>query len=381
MLQSLDVLIGLSVVMLMVSMSVTLITEWALTLRGMRGKKLLEGVTALLGQIDPKLKESDCAAQIAHQVLSHPMAARVSGKLAEVIQREELIKIVLEIGAGAAQQTPATMAAGAGAGAAGTSATTSTAAPSNAGQALVQALQRAGIPDPGATLDAVRMLSMRLEAARPDMATHVREATALITEAQSQFVANVNGWFDQTMDRVSRSYTNHSRYYTVGISLVLTLFLQLDAFKLVNRLSMDDALRASLVQQAQAQVAQPAPTPPAAATDLAQLQKETSDNVAQLRLLASDQLVSLPNSPGKWWSNWGQTSFLGVLVSGLLVSLGAPFWFKALGNLLKLRPSLAAKEDQQRAERAASQTPAGGLSAAALAAAVGSGERGDLTAG
>lgn len=383
MLQSLDVLIGVSVVMLMVSMSVTLLTEWALSLSGMRGKKLMEGVAALLGQIDPKLKDGDCATKIAAQILTHPMAARTGKKLATVIQREDLIKIVLEIGAAAGQPASATMAAGAGAGTAGgAGAAGPPPPPTTPGEALAQALQRAGISDPGATLDAVRVLSMRLEAARPEMATHVREATALITEAQSQFVANVNGWFDQTMDRVSARYANHSRYWTVGISLFLTLFLQLDAFKLVNRLSIDEDLRASLVQQAQTQVAQPSPAAPAAASDLARLQQATSQNVAELRVLASDELVSLPTSPADWWNNWSHTSFFGVAIAGLLVSLGAPFWFKALGNLLKLRPSLAIKEDQQRAERQATQAPAAGPSPAVLAAAaVANGERGDLSAG
>jgi hypothetical protein len=381
MLQSLDVLIGVCVVMLMVSMSVTLITEWFLTLLGMRGKKLLEGVTALLGQIDPSLKEK-WADAIAKEILTHPMAARTGAKYAEVIQREELIKIVLEIGAAARAQAPAAMAAAAGAGAAGgNAAPPPPPPPTTAGEALAQALQRAGIPDPGATLDAVRMLSMRLEAARPDMATHVREATALIAEAHSQFVANVNGWFDQTMDRVSHSYTNHSRYWTAGISLFLAFFLQLDAFQLVNRLSVDDDLRTSLVQQAQAQLSQPAPNPPAPQNDMEKLKQYTDKNVAELRVLASDELLSLPDSPAEWWAGWAETSFFGVLIAGLLVSLGAPFWFKALGNLLKLRSSLAIKEDQQRAQRQTAQEPTASASAILAAAAAAGGERGDLTAG
>jgi hypothetical protein len=37
----------------------------------------------------------------------------------------------------------------------------------------------------------------------------------------------------------------------------------------------------------------------------------------------------------------------------LLLSLGAPFWYDTLKDLLKLRPALAGKEEQQRADRQA----------------------------
>jgi hypothetical protein len=49
---------------------------------------------------------------------------------------------------------------------------------------------------------------------------------------------------------------------------------------------------------------------------------------------------------------WGQTNVLGVLVTSLLLSLGAPFWYSALGRLLQLRSVLAVKDDDQRKARA-----------------------------
>jgi len=76
MLKSLDILIGFSVVMLAMSMSVTLIIQWILHLSEMRGKKLLEGVAELLRHIDPDLVTAETAKQIANRVLTHPMIAR-----------------------------------------------------------------------------------------------------------------------------------------------------------------------------------------------------------------------------------------------------------------------------------------------------------------
>jgi hypothetical protein len=274
-----------------------------------------------------------------------------------VVHREELIKIVLEIAAPEAAKLPQPAAVVNGNAAPPSTAPpptppTATNPPATAEQALAMALAKMGIPDPRNTLDTIQMVSMRLEASRPDLAAHVREAMAVIEQAESQFVARVNGWFDQTIDRVSQSFTNHSHYWTVGVSLVLALLLQIDSFKIVNRLAIDDNLRTSLVQQAQ-QISPPQ-VPPADALD-----KATQENVKQLQLLATDKLITWPSDWNTWRSGWAQSSVFGVLLSAMLLSFGAPFWFTVLGDLLKLRPALAAKDDVQRQQREISQPVAG----------------------
>jgi len=330
MLKSVDILIGFSLIMLVVSMSVTLIIQWIVHVTGMRGKKLLEGITDLIHQIDPKLLTIDHAQEIANQVLAHPMLAHGADGLAEVVHREELVKILLELGGN--PDSPAR-------------------------QALATTLTNLGVPDPSATLNAVNMLSMRMEAEHPELASHVREATAVITKAGSQFVAKINSWFDPTIDRVSESFTTYSRYWTVAISLMLAFFLQIDSFKIINRLSIDDNLRASLIK------AVPDPSLPPSSSEL---EKNTQDNLAQLRNLASDQLITWPAWPvwTSWKNGWGHSSLFGILLSSVLLSLGAPFWFNMLSNLVKLRPSLAAKDDEQRKDRESSQS---GSSATAVA--------------
>ena len=47
----------------------------------------------------------------------------------------------------------------------------------------------------------------------------------------------------------------------------------------------------------------------------------------------------------------GLLSWLGVLISGALLSLGAPFWFNALKTVSNLRPTVAGKVDSRAAER------------------------------
>jgi len=52
--------------------------------------------------------------------------------------------------------------------------------------------------------------------------------------------------------------------------------------------------------------------------------------------------------------NWFmlRQSWLGLLVTWMLLSLGAPFWYDALKDLLKLRSTLAKKEEDDRKDRA-----------------------------
>jgi len=138
---------------------------------------------------------------------------------------------------------------------------------------------------------------------------------------------------------------------------MLAFFLQIDSFKIINRLSIDDNLRASLIKA----VPDPSLPPPSN-----ELEKNTQDNLAQLRNLASDQLITWPAWPvwTSWKNGWGQSSLCGILLSSVLLSLGAPFWFNMLSNLVKLRPSLAAKDDEQRKDRESSRS---GASATAVA--------------
>jgi hypothetical protein len=93
------------------------------------------------------------------------------------------------------------------------------------------------------------------------------------------------------------------------------------------------------------------------------------DAIGILKKLSMDageveQLVALSGNAstfGGWFDQWWKavaspSAILGILLSTGLMSLGAPFWFDAIKNLFRLRPSAAQKESGERAERAAAQT-------------------------
>ncbi len=334
MLVSLDVLIGFAVVMLLFSLAATAIIQALLTLLQMRGLHLLGGLKTLLRQIDPQIPDQ-VVKDVAWAVVRHPLLRRSKLQVAGVVHREELVQLLLGLAGGAGKLDSVSRAE------------------------LVASLRRGGIADPAALLRDIRLTALHLEGARPDLASHVRDATAVITEAASEFVANLNASFDAVMDRVSLAFGSRVRLLTVGVAVGLAGGFQLDAIELVNRLAIDKDLRTKLVTGGQTFLAQHPDSAGGAVSLSPGYDDALGQNLADLRFLASEKLIALP---GRDRARAGARGYLGMLLSAILIGLGAPFWFNTLKNLLSLRSSLVAKGQAQRAQRAEQQgrvTPPG----------------------
>ncbi|MGZ4841800.1 MAG: hypothetical protein ACXV5J_08650 [Candidatus Angelobacter sp.] len=390
MLKTLDILIGVATVMLLFSMAVTIVTQFVANVMQSRGKNLLEGLAGLLKQIDPNLLP-EAANKIADTLLKHPLVAEANGKLGEVIHREEFTTLLLGLSAGEGAATLEPVAK----------------------KALDDLLAKNGITDPAGTLKNIRAAALQLEAASPELANDVRHGMAILQEAKSQFVAKVHGWFDQTVDRVSARFTVTARIITFIAALIVAFTVQLDTFALVNRLSVDDQFRdavkggvqkvidhATAAQQASG-TASPTPTPsptstptpgaadahaatgaptatptatpptsntastgattsptptptPTPATDAAttDVQKE------YYNLLSTAGLITMPGE--HWLDRLTLAKIPGILLSALLLSLGAPFWYGRLQDLLRLRSAIAKSDADQRTIRQTTQTPGQG---------------------
>jgi hypothetical protein len=361
MLKSLDVLIGLTVIMLALSMAVTLITQFGTTIVNSRGRHLRRGLADLLGQLDPVLRPGSgdqraaIAEAIATAVLTHPLISSTGRRLGSVVHREELTKLLLDL---ADPDSPLG---------------------EDAKKTLRAVLARNGVPDPATTLKNIRGASQQIEAANPQLAASLRQTRAILQEASSDFTAKINNWFDQTMDRVAQRFTASTRAITFGASLLVAIALQVDTVGLVNRLAADDALRQAFVDQAASTMQQQSTVGGAAATPEA-LERQ------YLSFMAGNGLLAIPRSPSHWFQRWTVINPGGVLITSLLLSLGAPFWYNALGRLLQLRSVLASKDDAQRRARAQADTVAGppesarATTAPTETVAPMNGERGDLVA-
>ncbi len=384
MLKILDVLIGLATVMLLFSMVVTLITQSILTAIQSRGRNLKDGLAGLLKQLDSTLPDK-FADDISEALLKHPLVAGQGvlkwSALGSVIHRDEFTTLLMEMASG---QSPQPLEGA-------------------AKDALIKLLKNNGINDPAGALKNIRDFALQLEAADPTLTNSVRHGLAIVQEAKSEYVAKIHGWFDQTVDRVSQRFTANAHAITFVVGLVVAFAVQLDTIALVNRLASDEAIRAAvqaeapaLLKDAEAQQKQSAQTP-GDQMKLAPAQQQLYDT------LNKNGLIVAPVWKFSWPSSWKEIKNIvsvspalragqipGILISSLLLALGAPFWYKALQTLLKLKSTIAQKDDQQRKARqtgsaddanapATATSPAGSGSATALPPAF-QGEQGDLKA-
>jgi hypothetical protein len=354
MLHTIDVVIGLAVVMLFLSMGVTLVTQAILDAINHRAQALKDGLAELLKLVDVKI-DAAAAKAIAGKVLHHELLTRpwmgVVGwrRAASTIHREEFTKLLLEM----ADSSPV---------AAGAAATPE--------QKLHASLVANGVPAPAEALAAIRLAAVQLEKTNPELSNSERANQAILQHAESAFVAKLNGWFDQTIDRVVDRFTASARLVTVLAAAIVAVGLQVDSVALVNRLSVDDKTRSALVEYA-------------IANDLKPTDEPDPKWREKLNAAAGTDLIPLPDTsdyedaPLEDWPGilLGKIT-LGVLLTIALLSLGAPFWYELLKNLLRLRSLVSAKDDTDRKERQTTQ-PAARMQTAAVAS---PGERGDLDA-
>jgi uncharacterized membrane protein len=91
----------------------------------------------------------------------------------------------------------------------------------------------------------------------------------------------------------------------------------------------------------------------ALAQTLASNQSDVRLGVAKLQ---AAEVIVVPSSKAEWLARWQQVNWAGVAVSALLLTLGGPFWFTVLKDLLRLRSAAASQESQDRAQRQAALT-------------------------
>jgi len=205
---------------------------------------------------------------------------------------------------------------------------------------FVSALFDTVFPGDQGTPKSVEELKAALEK-MPD--TPARKIVLGFTRSAGDNLANVRkdmeNWFDDSMDRVSGWYKRKAQKIIAVAGLVFCVAANADTLMIVNELWHDQALRTSVDAAAVAGIKAGAPT----------------DSQANLNAAIGD-VQAVKELPIGWkWTpkdapkaemrgipidclGWTK-KVLGILISILAVSLGAPFWFDILSNLGNLRLS------------------------------------------
>lgn len=147
---------------------------------------------------------------------------------------------------------------------------------------------------------------------------------------------NIENWFDDTMNRVSGWYKRKAQLIVLLLALVLSGALNADTITIANSLSSDSTLRAAVVAAAEETAkARPADskTPLTRITELRSELEHLGLPIGWQK--ASDDYVDpreVPTDAQGWFYK-----ILGLLLTTIAVSLGAPFWFDLLNKLVNLR--------------------------------------------
>jgi len=168
---------------------------------------------------------------------------------------------------------------------------------------------------------------------------------------------NVERWFDHGMERVSGQYKRRVQLVIAALGLLFAVALNVDTLDVGHALARDATLRASVVAAAQEAAAREPVSggDPAAPSRLIQ---DLRDQTEALRLPVGWEPApgdARPDGAWAWvefvFSTRGLIDFwkiVGLLLTAVAVSLGAPFWFDLLNKLVNLRSSGDPPEEAPR---------------------------------
>ncbi|MDQ1353159.1 MAG: hypothetical protein QG657_3465 [Acidobacteriota bacterium] len=151
---------------------------------------------------------------------------------------------------------------------------------------------------------------------------------------------DIEKWFDTGMEHVSAWYKRQTHKVVFALAVVVCILFNVDTIMISRALSVNSSLRDSLTAVAVETTKNPVDS---TSVDALKQGKELQAQIQQLGLpigwakttAGSLDPRGLPNNIWNFW-DWFY-KVLGLLMSILAVSMGAPFWFDVLKKLISLR--------------------------------------------
>lgn len=167
---------------------------------------------------------------------------------------------------------------------------------------------------------------------------------------------NVENWYNTSMDRVSGWYKRRIQKILFAIGFVLAVAMNADTIAIFKGLSNDPVLQNSLVLAAQREIDLSKQTADTSATARERAENNIS-KLSELRLPIGwdwdqeDKSIIKKNTfhmPNYYLATFNKSNWLlkiiGWLITGLAVSLGAPFWFDMLNKIMVIRSTVKPHE-------------------------------------
>jgi hypothetical protein len=172
----------------------------------------------------------------------------------------------------------------------------------------------------------------------------------------------LEGWFNDTMDRVTGWYKRRTQTWTLIVAILITLFANANTIGIARRLWTDPVLRSAVVEEAKARAQKPPPSVTIEYPDVddpANPQVTTNAEGNVLSQKEQDLLGQVlgwhehegfgTDKDGKALTPTNQLQrLIGWLLTVLALSLGAPFWFDLLNKFINIRS--AGKSPDEKAK-------------------------------
>jgi hypothetical protein len=193
--KSLEILIGVSGVMLLLSLLVTALTQMAVEVFGLRPAHLERGVTEMLQHLGWSRLTAEAAEKLTRAVL----------RGAADISREELVEGILCV--------------------------------AGHDEAHAQSLHSLLEANPQLSLEDARHATVQIARERPDLPIAAVKSLALTRGPAGGLASAVFSAFDGVMNRVSARFTAASRALVCVFALIVAVSMPLDTFDLFRRFS------------------------------------------------------------------------------------------------------------------------------------------------
>lgn len=134
--------------------------------------------------------------------------------------------------------------------------------------------------------------------------------------------AGIEDWYNSAMDRVSGVYKRRIQWVTLLIATIVTVVIGADSIAIATTVWQDQGVRTALTGAAQSTVA---------AGGVSGGLEDIVNTLSQFDLPLG--WIVLPQTYFGWF-----LKVVGLLLTILAVSLGAPFWFDFIKQILKFNP-------------------------------------------
>lgn len=155
------------------------------------------------------------------------------------------------------------------------------------------------------------------------------------------FKKKVEHWFDEVMERASDWYKRATKWWLFGVGLALAAAFNADTIQIYKSLSANSTLRQDFVniateytekhdRVAPLDLNKPLEQATTEAKELIQTYKNVVESPLGLGWTEQQGGGSIP-----WWL----IKLAGLILTGIAVTFGAPFWFEILKKLISIRSS------------------------------------------